>query len=133
MSERWYIPLPVAQIVDEAVRGLLGRHLKKIVERGIGPFDLQLAPDTDEGFFLGDYQALTNNGADFEPFYAQTNQGMGVSSDVFLSFPPNAAATVPVAAHLRARAAPSDAGLTPAARARMSERIRFAQAQRVPG
>jgi hypothetical protein len=97
-----------------------------------GPFDLQLAPDTDEGFFLGDYQALTNNGADFEPFYAQTNPGMAVSSDAFFSFPPNAAATVPAAAHFRARPAPSDAGLTPAARARMSERIRFAQAQRVP-
>lgn len=91
-----------------------------------GPFDLQLAPNTDEGFFLGDYQALTNNGADFGPFYAQTNQGMGVSSDVFFSFPPNAAA------HFHARPAPSDAGLTPTARARMSERIRFAQAERVP-
>jgi hypothetical protein len=95
-----------------------------------GPFDLQLAPDTDEGFFLGDYEALTNDGAQFEPFYAQTNQGMGVSSDVFFSFAPNALAT----AHFQARPAPSGAGLTPAARARMSERIRLAQSQRLnPG
>ncbi|HTD31041.1 MAG TPA: sialidase family protein [Steroidobacteraceae bacterium] len=92
-----------------------------------GPFDLQLAPDTDEGFFLGDYEALTNDGAQFEPFYAQTNQGMGVSSDVFFSFPPNAPAT----AHFQARPAPRGAGLTRAARARMSERIRLAQAQRL--
>ncbi len=100
-----------------------------------GPFDLQLAPDTDEGFFLGDYQALTNNSAEFEPFYAQTNQGMGVSSDVFFSFPPNAPATALAAAHFRARPAPpSGTGWVPAARARMSGRIRFAQAQRLnPG
>jgi hypothetical protein len=99
-----------------------------------GPFDLQLAADTDQGFFLGDYQALTNDGAEFEPFYAQTNPGPGVSSDVFFSFPPNAPATVPAAAHFRARPAPGGAVLPPAARARASERIRFAQAQRLnPG
>jgi hypothetical protein len=99
-----------------------------------GPFDLQLAPDTTEGYFLGDYQALTNNGMNFEPFYAQTNQGSAVSSDVFFSFPPNAPAMAQTAAHFRARSALHGTGLTPAVRARMSERIRFAQAQRLhPG
>jgi hypothetical protein len=49
---------------------------------------------------------------------------------VFFSFAPNALAT----AHFQARPAPSGAGLTPAARARMSERIRLAQSQRLnPG
>jgi hypothetical protein len=93
-----------------------------------GPFDLKLAPDTPEGFFLGDYQSLTNNGMIFEPFYAQTNPGMGVSSDVFFTSPPDAPATVPAAAaHFEARTALSGAGLRPAWRARMSERIGFAR------
>ncbi len=97
-----------------------------------GPFDLQLAADTTEGYFLGDYQALINNIAEFQPFYAQTNQNMGISSDVFFSSPTNAPATAPAAAHFQARPASSGGtGLTPAARARMSERIRFAQAQRL--
>ncbi len=37
-----------------------------------GPFDLDLAPDS-EGLFLGDYQSLTIIGQAFVPFFVQTN------------------------------------------------------------
>lgn len=53
-----------------------------------GPFDLQLAPLTSTGYFLGDYQALVSNGNAFEPFYAQSNQDSSVSTDVYFWFPP---------------------------------------------
>ncbi len=48
-----------------------------------GPFDLSIAP-TDDGLFVGDYQALASIGATFVPFYVQTNTGDLVNrTDVF--------------------------------------------------
>jgi hypothetical protein len=101
-----------------------------------GPFDLQLAPLTTEGYFLGDYQALVNNGTQFQPLYAQSNQGTAVSTDVYFWSPgtsamAQAAAAAPGMA-FAARPAPNGAHLSLAVRARMSQRIRAALVHR-PG
>ena len=99
-----------------------------------GPFDLQLAPDTTEGYFLGDYQALINNGLVFQPLYTQPNQGTAVSTDVMF-----AATTAPATAQAAAAALayrPVAAGatrLTAVARLRMSQRIRAALKHRLGG
>ena len=99
-----------------------------------GPFDLQLAANTTEGYFLGDYQALINNGLIFQPLYTQPNPGSTVSTDVVF-----ATATAPATAEAAAgalayrpvsAAAPTPA---PAARLRMSQRIRSALAHRLGG
>jgi hypothetical protein len=48
-----------------------------------GPFDMEIAP-VARGFFLGDYQGLTNIGNDFVPFFIQTNGGNTVNrTDAF--------------------------------------------------
>jgi hypothetical protein len=39
------------------------------------PFDIDLAPVTTLGLFLGDYQSLLSSGGEFIPVYAQTNNG----------------------------------------------------------
>jgi hypothetical protein len=90
-----------------------------------GPFDLQLAPDTTEGYFLGDYQALINNGQVFQPLYTQPNQGNAVSTDVVF-VTANAPATAQAAASAlayRAHAA-STPRLSESVRLRISQRIR---------
>jgi hypothetical protein len=97
-----------------------------------GPFDLQLAPDTTEGYFLGDYQALINNGLIFQPLYAQPNQGSTVSTDVVF-----ASSSAPATAQAAASALayrPLAAGaprLSAAARLRISQRIRSALLHRL--
>ncbi|MGA9854731.1 MAG: sialidase family protein [Gammaproteobacteria bacterium] len=49
-----------------------------------GPFDLDLAPDS-EGLFLGDYQSLTVIGQAFVPFFVQTNnQGTANRTDDYV-------------------------------------------------
>lgn len=54
-----------------------------------GPFDLDLAPDS-EGLFLGDYQALAVIGNAFVPFYVQTNDdGTANRNDAYV-LPPQA-------------------------------------------
>jgi hypothetical protein len=99
-----------------------------------GPFDLQLAADTTEGYFLGDYQALINNGLIFQPLYAQPNQGATVSTDVVF-----ATATAPATAQAAAGAltyrsvASGIARLSAAARLRMSQRIHSDLAHRLGG
>jgi hypothetical protein len=93
-----------------------------------GPFDLNLAPDSG-GLFLGDYQSLASDANDFLPFYVQTNADMGISSDAFISFPP--ASAVARRQTYRARAAPADTVLPPAARQRVMQRIRLTRSQRL--
>ena len=98
-----------------------------------GPFDLQLAPDTAEGYFLGDYQGLMNNGVIFQPLYAQTNQGAtSVSTDVFFASATASASAQAAASALayRAQAAAGAASLSAATRLRISQRIRAALAHR---
>jgi hypothetical protein len=99
-----------------------------------GPFDLQLTPLTTQGYALGDYQALVNDITEFEPFYAQSNAGTTVSTDVFFSFPAAALATAPAAAQtagtFQAMRAATPVSLSTAVRARISQRIRAALAQR---
>lgn len=99
-----------------------------------GPFDLQLAPDTDEGYFLGDYQGLINNGLIFQALYAQTNQGAtSVSTDVFFASATASATTQAAAASALAyRAQPAAGGtrLSAGTRLRISQRIRAALAHR---
>ncbi len=96
-----------------------------------GPFDLQLAPLTTSGYFLGDYQALLDNGSMFEPLYAQPNQGSAVSTDVYFWFPSASAMAAAAAEHFAARPAPPQAP-SAALRARVSARIHAALAHREP-
>jgi hypothetical protein len=35
------------------------------------PFDMEKAPDA-RGYFVGDYEGLANDGADFAPFFSKT-------------------------------------------------------------
>jgi hypothetical protein len=96
-----------------------------------GPFDLDLAPNS-EGLFLGDYESLTSANGAFLPFYVQTDAGSQVRSDAFISFPPPGAAAAAALA-FRAAPAPPAATLTPQARQRVMERIRLTQRQRLLG
>ena len=97
-----------------------------------GPFDLQLAPLTPEGYFLGDYEALTYSGTQFEPFYAQTNSGTAIAADVYFAFP-TLMAPAQAMNSFAARPALGAAVLPAAARMRMSQRIHAALAHRNPG
>ena len=98
-----------------------------------GPFDLQLAPLTPEGYFLGDYQGLVYSGTQFEPFYAQTDAGTALAADVYFSFPPPTVAAQAMNAFTARPASGGAASLPPAARLRASQRIRAALADRNPG
>ena len=93
-----------------------------------GPFDLNLAPDS-EGLFLGDYESLTSANGVFLPFYVQTEAGTAVRSDAFISFPPVTAA----AAGFQPQPAAAGMALAPAATQRVMERIRLTQRQRLLG
>lgn len=91
-----------------------------------GPFDLDLAPDAN-GLFLGDYQSLGSAAGAFLPFYAETDPGGAIRSDVFLALPGAAAAGVKraaaeAAAPFRALPAPPGLALPPAARQRIMQR-----------
>ena len=107
-----------------------------------GPFNLanapqgEFGPNNTLGLFLGDYQALVSVGTSFLPLFAQTNPGSQVSSDVFINFPPATAAAQSMsggAPHsFRAAPAPRGMKLSSAARARVMQRIRSAQAERLP-
>jgi hypothetical protein len=57
-----------------------------------GPFDLQTAPFTEEGYFLGDYQGLASDGTSFLAFFAAVNSGNASdpTSIVFRRVSPNA-------------------------------------------
>jgi hypothetical protein len=47
-------------------------------------FDLDLAPLTTSGLFLGDYQSLLSGGGDFQLIYAQTNNGSATdATDIY--------------------------------------------------
>jgi len=70
-----------------------------------GPFDLSLAPDA-EGLFLGDYHGLASIGANFVPFFVQTNDGsMDNRTDVFASLVAATAASAANAHVLSGKAA----------------------------
>ncbi len=98
-----------------------------------GPFDLDLAPDS-QGLFLGDYEALASTAGAFLPFYVQTDAGTQVRSDAFIDFPAASAAAQARAgaagATFQAQAAPAGITPTPGARQRVVERIRLTRAQR---
>jgi Neuraminidase (sialidase) len=52
-----------------------------------GSFDMLTAPLTTTGFFVGDYEGLTNIGMTFEPFFVQANSGNTANrTDVFTTF-----------------------------------------------
>jgi hypothetical protein len=52
-----------------------------------GSFDMLTAPLTTTGFFVGDYEGLTNLGTTFEPFFVQANSGNTSNrTDVFTTF-----------------------------------------------
>ena len=97
-----------------------------------GPFDLQLAPLTPEGYFLGDYQGLVLSGTQFEPFYAQTDSGTAIAANVYFAFPPLMAGAQAMNA-FTAQPALGAAAPSAAARMRTSQRIRAALAHRNPG
>jgi BNR repeat-like domain len=95
-----------------------------------GPFDLHLAPRVTQGYFLGDYQGLATSGADFMPLLAQPNPGTSVSTDVYVSFPAQAAATAQARRGLRAAPA-GEVHLSAAVRQRIAARIRLGLRQRL--
>jgi hypothetical protein len=96
-----------------------------------GPFDLQLAPLTPEGYFLGDYQGLVYSGTQFEPFYAQTDSGTAIAADVYFSSPSLMAGAQAMNV-FTGQPALGTAALPTAARMRASQRIRAALAHRYP-
>jgi hypothetical protein len=81
--------LPTDYWLTESTDGI---HWK---ERQIaGPFDLDLAPVTTAGYFLGDYQALMERSGDFIPMFDQTNdQGTANPTDIYF-LPASATATL---------------------------------------
>jgi hypothetical protein len=92
-----------------------------------GPFDLDLAPDS-QGLFLGDYESLASTAGAFVPLYVQTEAGNQIRSDAFATFPPTTAAET--AASFEALPGPPGMSLTPEAQQRVEERIRLTRAQR---
>jgi hypothetical protein len=42
-----------------------------------GPFNMTAAPNTERGYFIGDYMGMTTVGTDFMPFYVRTNCVVG--------------------------------------------------------
>jgi hypothetical protein len=95
-----------------------------------GPFALESAPEaTNEGLFLGDYQALRSTATAFLPAFAQTppDSPNETASSVFIAFPPASA----VAAAFHARAAPRLPMLSAAARQRLADSIRHTRAARL--
>ena len=95
-----------------------------------GPFDLHLAPQVTQGYFLGDYQGLISAGADFMPTLAQPNAGTSVSTDVYISFPAQATATAQARGAFRAAAA-APVSLSLQVRQRIAARIRRGLSQRL--
>ncbi len=93
-----------------------------------GPFDLDLAPTTTMGKFLGDYEGLASLSNAFLPVYSQTNAGAQVSSDVFIVFPGTTAAA---ATAFRARALAPGAKLPALGRQRVMERAQLTRVQRL--
>lgn len=105
-----------------------------------GPFDLTLAPVTDTGYFLGDYEALIAVGNKFVPMYVTTNAANAQSaSDILATIGSTtgaaASATLPksqgLAALPMAREAPPVA-LTPEFAQRVRDNLRRALAGRLP-
>ncbi|HEY3783800.1 MAG TPA: sialidase family protein [Steroidobacteraceae bacterium] len=105
-----------------------------------GPFDLTLAPmgqfgANSQGYFLGDYQALTSVANAFLPLYAQTNGGTQVSSDVFISFPSTGTAAAADTGVGTFRASPAPPGsMSPEASNRVMQHLRRTRSERInPG
>ncbi len=86
-----------------------------------GPFDLDLAPKTDTGYFLGDYEALRSIGGRFVALFTVGNADLANRTDIATA-PPSALASAPVEAHAVV-AAPD---VTAALRARSSDALRDA-------
>ena len=97
-----------------------------------GPFDLTIAPLTDGGFFLGDYQALSATASRFVTLFAGTNPDLANRTDIF---------TAPVellARETQAQALPrdpnlTDAAVTPALRQQASDALLRSLQSRWPG
>lgn len=87
-----------------------------------GPFDLALAPlssaDNSNGYFLGDYQALSSIGNVFVPFFVRTNAGEVTNrTDVFAAPAVSATSAAAVATPGQKTLAPAPADTMEAFRA----------------
>jgi hypothetical protein len=96
-----------------------------------GPFDLNVAPVTEDGLFVGDYQGFVTAGDTFAALFTRTNEDLANRTDivapVFRGLP-----LPPVAKKYFARSAPA-AELTPAWRAKIDAAARRTMQQRLMG
>ena len=102
-----------------------------------GPFDLKLAPVTDTGYFLGDYQSIVAAGDRFVPMYVTTNAGTA-QSDIAATFERafGAAGLAPKARAIAQLPPAKDVPavqMTPEFAQRVRENTRRALAARLPG
>ena len=97
-----------------------------------GPFDLTIAPRTDSGYFLGDYQGMTATASRFVALFASTNADFANRTDIYAPSP-----ALLIAREADARvAAPAqalpDATVTPALRQQASDALLKALRSRRP-
>ena len=96
-----------------------------------GPFDFNLAPTTEGGLFIGDYQGLLAAFGGFAAFFARTSTGVDNRTDIFASVF-RSIGTPPVKSEYRARAAVSFP-MTPAWQAKLDATARNTLRRRVVG
>ena len=97
-----------------------------------GPFDLAVAPITEAGYFLGDYQALTSAASRFISLFAATNADLANRTDIYAA--PAALLAREAAASVMPRLPPTPAaGVTPALRQQASDALLRALQSRRPG
>ena len=97
-----------------------------------GPFDLTIAPLTDGGFFLGDYQALSATSSRFVTLFAAANADLANRTDIYSA--PSSLLTREAEAHVLPRAATAtDVNITPALRQQASDALLRSLQSRWPG
>lgn len=97
-----------------------------------GPFDLTIAPLTEAGYFLGDYQALTSAASRFVSLFAATNADLANRTDIYTAPAALLAREAKASVMPRAPAMP-DGGVTPALRRQASDALLRALQSRRPG
>lgn len=97
-----------------------------------GPFDLVIAPVTEAGYFLGDYQALTSTASRFVSLFAATNADLANRTDIYAA-PAALLAREAVASVMPRLPAAPDGGVTPALRRQASDALLRALQSRRPG
>lgn len=97
-----------------------------------GPFDLAVAPVTEAGYFLGDYQALTATASRFVSLFAAPNADLANRTDIYAAPAALLAREAAASVMPRAPSAP-DGGVTPALRRQAGDALLRALQSRRPG